>query len=275
MNENQAPKGYILLCDDEKHDDFSSDMIISLACKLNFDVINKKNLPNSSLPKLFAKDKQWRVFIHDQKTSVAVDFFLPSFYSRLSRQGFDKENVVRAVKGRNKTNLPLSVLDATAGFGYDGFLLANAGCQVTMIEKNPLLAFLLAQAIQRVIESDDAIAEVASRIDFHEGNSIDIMKNWQGQNPDVVYLDPMYSPADKEPKRGLKKTAAVKKNMAFLQEVATLNTAFDDQELFKTAVAIAVSKVVVKRAPGAEFLACQSPASSIEGKSARFDIYPL
>ena len=273
MNDSQVPNGYILLANEKEN--LSSDSIKSLAQRLHFHTISEKNLPSDELPKLVFENNQWRVYTHDRKSTVGVDFFLPSFYARLSRQGFEKENVVRAVKGRNKATLPLLVLDATAGFGHDGFLLANAGCQLTMVEKNPLLAFLLAQAIHRVADSDDVIAEVASRIIFYEGDSVDVMKSWHGRRPDVVYLDPMYNTAEQELKRGLKKTAAVKKNMAFLQQIAAHNSTAEDQRLFEAAVEIAGSKVVIKRAPGAEHLAFQTPASSIEGKSARFDIYPL
>ena len=115
----------------------------------------------------------------------------------------------------------------------------------------------------------------SSRIVFYEGDSVNVMKSWQGQRPDVVYLDPMYNAAKQEPKRGLKKTAAVKKNMAFLQQIAAHNSISEDKRLFEAAVEIAGSKVVIKRAPGAEHLAFQKHASSIEGKSALFDIYPL
>ena len=275
MSENQQPRGYILLGNDEKKNGFSPGMISLLAQRLHFYAVNEKDLPVTALPKLLSQNNQWRVFTNDRKTTVGIDFFLPSFYSRLSRQSFDKENVVRAVKGRNKIDPCLSVLDATAGFGYDGFLLANAGYQVTMVEKIPLLAFLLEQAIQRVACSEDAIADIESRINFYEGDSVTVMQNWQGPRPAVIYLDPMYSAAEKELKRGLKKTAAVKKNMAFLQQVASHNSEAEDQVLFDTAIKTAKYKIVVKRAPGAEYLAGQKPSSSIEGKSARFDIYPL
>ena len=35
------------------------------------------------------------------------------------------------------------VLDATAGFGHDSLILASTGAQVTMLERNPLMALLL------------------------------------------------------------------------------------------------------------------------------------
>ena len=53
--------------------------------------------------------------------------------------------------------------------------------------------------------------------------------------------------------------------MAFLQQFAIHNSTAEDQLLFEAAVEIAGSKVVIKRAPGAEHLAFQTPASSIEG----------
>jgi hypothetical protein len=115
----------------------------------------------------------------------------------------------------------------------------------------------------------------------------------------------MYAHADNESKRGLKKSAAVKKNMAFLQRLTTHQEAMtstvpsavqsefleDDSGLvsadnqhfvssegegmIEAALALAKSKVVVKRAPGAEWLGGRKPASSITGKATRFDIYPV
>ena len=41
------------------------------------------------------------------------------------------------------------VLDATAGLGKDAFVLASLGCQMTLIERQPLVAALLADGLQR------------------------------------------------------------------------------------------------------------------------------
>ena len=45
--------------------------------------------------------------------------------------------------------------------------------------------------------------------------------------------------------------------------------------MIEAALALAKSKVVVKRAPGAEWLGGLKPASSLTGKATRFDIYPV
>jgi 16S rRNA (guanine1516-N2)-methyltransferase len=119
------------------------------------------------------------------------------------------------------------------------------------------------------------------------------MQQWSASRPDVVYLDPMYAHADNESKRGLKKSAAVKKNMAFLQRLTTRQTtessiiqaehaddshsiiSSEGEGMIEAALALAKNKVVVKRAPGAEWLGGLKPASSLTGKATRFDIYPI
>jgi len=49
----------------------------------------------------------------------------------------------------------------------------------------------------------------------------------------------------------------------------------EGEGMIEAALALAKTKVVVKRAPGAEWLGGRKPASSITGKATRFDIYPL
>lgn len=41
------------------------------------------------------------------------------------------------------------VLDATAGLGRDGFVLASLGCEVTLVERQPLIAALLEDGLER------------------------------------------------------------------------------------------------------------------------------
>ena len=48
------------------------------------------------------------------------------------------QDIAKAV-GLNKGVKP-SVLDATGGLGRDAFVLASLGCNVTMIERSPVVA---------------------------------------------------------------------------------------------------------------------------------------
>ena len=69
-------------------------------------------------------------------------------------------------------------IDATAGMGEDSFLLAAAGFTVIMCEKDPIVAALLQDALDRAME-DDRLREIASRMILMEGDSIAFMKELQ------------------------------------------------------------------------------------------------
>lgn len=245
---------------------------------------------------LMFSDGLWRAHWFDAKTVVAIDFTEAKLLARIKPSNLASEHVVRAILGRKKTSQALKVLDATAGFGQDAFLLAAAGCQVTMVEQVPLLHYFLQQALgfkiggfkirgfktssfkPRDSESDaeKSAIEVIDRLELIHGNSISLMKNWSRPQPDIIYLDPMYAHAQSGETKGLKKTAAVKKNMAFLQAITQQQNGIDlsGNGMLAAALDLALTKVVVKRAPNAQCLENIKPASSITGKAARFDIYP-
>ncbi|MDA8963190.1 class I SAM-dependent methyltransferase [Pseudomonadales bacterium] len=292
MSNGANPLAYFVL-DTEHHHDVLA--IEKLAQRCGYAVIS--SVLAASYPdaiKILFDNGQWRIHLDTSSAIVSVDFSDPRFYARVNSSALPGEYVVRAVLGRKKTTQPLTVLDATAGFGHDAFLLAAAGCQVTLAEQVPLLAYLLEQAVQRARNNtNNLLVSAAERMTVVDANSIALMQQWSAARPDVVYLDPMYAHADIESKRGLKKSAAVKKNMAFLQRLTTRQTTdlsilqaghSDDSHsivnsegegMIEAALALAKRKVVVKRAPGAEWLGGLKPASSLTGKATRFDIYPL
>ena len=156
-----------------------------------------------------------------------------------------------------------SVIDATAGFGRDAFVLANLGCEITLLERNPLIATLLEDALFRATDNAE-LRDVIVRMSVHNRDAIDYLSNLNEQNnPDVIYMDPMY------PSR--EKSALVKKDMRLLHELAGPDT--DSGQLLTLAKNIATKRVVVKRPKSAPFVGEQKPATSIESKNTRYDIY--
>ncbi|MFW5426883.1 MAG: class I SAM-dependent methyltransferase [Methylophagaceae bacterium] len=156
-----------------------------------------------------------------------------------------------------------TIIDATAGFGRDAFVLANLGCKITLIERNPLIAILLDDALQRAAENPD-INEVIARMSLINDNAIHYLSNLENDlRPDVIYLDPMY------PSR--EKSALVKKDMRLLHELAGPDT--DSEQLLTTARVTALKRVVVKRPKSAPLVGEQKPDTSIESKNTRYDIY--
>ena len=156
-----------------------------------------------------------------------------------------------------------SVLDATAGLGRDAFVLAQLGCSLSLIERHPLVAALLEDGLQRAL-ADAQVALVVARMRLIHGDAIALMGEWQGEPPQVIYLDPMF------PQR--EKSAQVKKEMRLFHPLVGADE--DAPALLAAALKLASHRVVVKRPRKAPALAGEAPGYALEGKSSRFDIYP-
>ena len=175
------------------------------------------------------------------------------------RQG-GAELVVKAV-GSARASRPLAVVDATAGLGEDSLVLAGHGCQVTMLERSGVMAELLADGMRRA-ENDPDLAPVLERMRLLGENAV----NWLRDHPesvDVVYLDPMF------PER--RQSAEVRKEMRLCRDLVGDDA--DAGDLLEAALAAALHRVVVKRPRKAGVLPGPQPASSVVGRSSRFDIY--
>jgi len=156
-----------------------------------------------------------------------------------------------------------TVIDTTAGFGRDAFVLANLGCHVTLLERHPLIAILLEDALSRARDVAE-LAEVMARMSVHNCDANEYLNELDTQShPEVIYMDPMY------PSR--EKSALVKKDMRLLHQLAGPDT--DSEQLLTTAKNVATKRVVVKRPKSAPYVGEQKPATSIESKNTRYDIY--
>ncbi len=156
------------------------------------------------------------------------------------------------------------VLDATAGLGRDAFVLASLGCQVDLIERQPLIGALLEDGLQRAA-ADAEVAGIVARMRLLQGNAIELMAAWQGEAPQVIYLDPMFPHRDK--------SALVKKEMRLFRPF--VGDDLDAPALLEAALKLASHRVVVKRPRKAPVIEGAKPGYALEGKSSRYDIYPL
>lgn len=189
---------------------------------------------------------------------LLVDFTTGTMGYR-AQQNVRNEMVVKAVLGRDKQTIP-SVIDATAGLGRDSYLLAVLGCQVTMLERNPIVSALLSDGLARFLKQDEY--GIAARMSLDKTDSNTALATIMTP-VDVVYLDPMF------PKR--EKSALVKKEMQIFKDIVGPDA--DSDGLLAAAKIVAKKRVVVKRSSKAGFLADAKPTYSLEGKSSRFDIY--
>lgn len=155
------------------------------------------------------------------------------------------------------------IVDATAGLGRDAFVLARLGCRLTLIERQPLIAALLEDGLQRA-RTDEEVGPTVAQMRLLCGNAIDLLSAWNDEAPQVIYLDPMFPQRDK--------SAQVKKEMRLFRPLAGNDD--DAPALLAAALALASHRVVVKRPRKAPTILGEQPGYALEGKSSRFDIYP-
>ena len=178
---------------------------------------------------------------------------------RLRQGALQREMLVKAARVKG-VDSPLAV-DATAGLGDDSLLLAAAGFRVMLFERNPVIAALLRDTIERAAQHPD-FADIAARMQLVEGNSIEALPHLDIQ-PDVVLLDPMF-PA----KRG---DARAKKKLQLIQRLE--QPCEDEAALLEAAFAALPRKIVVKRPLKGPFLANRKPSYSLRGKTVRYDCF--
>ena len=189
-----------------------------------------------------------------------VDFLGGPIEYRRRQTTSRKEAIARAV-GLKGGARPL-VLDLTAGLGLDSFILASLGCTVRMVERSPVVAALLADGIERA-RLEPALAEIMARISLMVGESLEILRTWQGERPEVICIDPMY------PHRS--KSALVKKEMRLIRLLVGDDP--DSDGLLAAALGVASRRVVVKRPRLAPALRGPEVNFAIGGKNSRFDVY--
>lgn len=190
--------------------------------------------------------------------AIKVDFVDGAVAHRRKFGGGRGQDIAKAVG--LKHGFTPHVLDATAGLGRDAFVLAGLGCQLTLMERMPVVAALLEDGLERA-KLNHEVSDIANNMQLIHGFSLDEIE--LATAPDVVYLDPMY------PHR--EKSAAVKKEMRIFQSL--VGEDLDADNLLEPALTLAKYRVVVKRPSYAPPLANKKPSMSINMKKNRFDVY--
>ena len=150
----------------------------------------------------------------------------------------------------------LRILDGMAGLGLDGITLAMLGCDVLMVERDPLLSALLNDAVNRVRSEIALPGAVACQ----SGDVRRLLAD--ARYFDTIYLDPMFPARDKR--------ALPRKSAQVLSSL--VGAAADDlRELIAQSMPRARQRVVVKRRRHDPTIG--KPDWQILGRSVRFDVY--
>ncbi len=196
-----------------------------------------------------------------KQKAIMVDFVAGSNAHRRKFGGGKGQSIAKAVG--LKSGYRPSVIDGTAGLGKDAFVLASLGCQVTLVERHPVVAALLADGLARAYQHDEIGPWMQQRMMLSQHSQISTLVVEGEEQAEVVFLDPMY------PHR--EKSALVKKDMRTFQTLVGAD--LDATTLLAPALQLAQKRVVVKRPDYAEPLAGKTPTMVIETKKNRFDVY--
>lgn len=205
-----------------------------------------------------AYDQDGRLALTDGATVLAGDFC--RLRPRLRPHALNRELLVRAARLRGVTGTPQAI-DACAGLGEDGFLLAASGLAVTLVERDPRICALTRDALVRAAREPD-LAPICRHITLVEADAREFLID-ASPHPDIVYLDPMF------PERG--KAAATKKKLQVLRALERPASEQEGAELLEAALAAHPRRIIVKRPLKGPHLGGHKPTHALAGKLIRYD----
>ena len=235
-------------------------VLLDLARRLNLPLIDATDEDFS----YFLTIREARLELHSlttpKRSPLWVDFLSGPAYYRFLHDRRINQPLARAA-GIKRGYRP-AVLDGTAGFGEDGFVLASLGCTVKMIERSPVIWALLADAISRARENATIGSIFNRNITLELADTIDYLSSTADVH-DTVFLDPMYPTTPRSPLN--------KQRMRTLRELVGDDR--DGSELLTAALKGARKRVAVKRPIRAVALDDRKPTFTITAKSSRYDVY--
>jgi 16S rRNA (guanine1516-N2)-methyltransferase len=195
--------------------------------------------------------------------SIEIDYLTPSSLRKLQQFARKKELLQKACGV--KTGQPLSVFDATPGYGYDSLALALTGAEVVMCERCPEVAQALQHALLHAgTQGPLWLRESISRITLLAGDSIEYLQTVESaQRPEVIVVDPMF-PEER-------RSALSKKEIQILRTLCGDDP--DSPQLLEVALRTATKRVVVKRRVKDPPIGKIQPDYSLQGRSIRVDVY--
>ena len=193
---------------------------------------------------------------------IFVDF-LAWELARRTQGNRGRNELLAKAAGLGKTDKVLRILDATAGFGSDAYIFASLGCEVTMLERSPVVNVLLEDGLSRLRRISGLVAGRMKLVNLDAAVFFRQLNSQSKLLYDVVYLDPVYPLA--------KRSSLNRRRMRVLRSI--VGDDLDANELLTQALTIA-RRVVVKRAKNASYLNGIQPSMQFSmGASVRYDVY--
>lgn len=172
------------------------------------------------------------------------------------RVGYTKSSPF--IKIFNSISKNSKILDCTAGFGKDSFILSSFGHNITMIEKNPVIFELLNNGLERAIKNNE-LKSIINRMNLIHQDSKEYLTK-TNEFYDFIYLDPMFPPTKKEIKPKI--------SIQYLRGIV----GYDNEKSFEELINLSCKKskkVVIKRPNNVKSF--KGTTYSIQLKDTRYD----
>ena len=127
----------------------------------------------------------------------------------------------------------LRILDTTMGLASDSIVMASAGNEVTAIESNPLIHFIVSDGLTTYSSENQRLTAAMRSIKTYCADNITYMKSLPDKSFDVVYCDPMFSDRISE-----------SKNLDGLRQFA--NPSLLSDEFLRVAKRVARQSLIIK-----------------------------
>lgn len=86
-----------------------------------------------------------------------------------------------------------TILDATMGLVSDSIVMSWAGHDVTALESNPLIHFIVSHGLQNYQSDNQELLAAMTSIKTICCQSLDYLQNQPDKSVDIIYFDPMFS----------------------------------------------------------------------------------
>lgn len=204
-------------------------------------------------PALIVEPAGVGLLVAGRRHPLRVDFADPALIRRCRAGGRDP--LLRALRAHRPGS---RIIDASAGWGVDTFVLASAGAHVVAIERSPVMFALLEDGMRRGRGNPDT-ARVLERIELRPGDA----RRWlPSARWSAAYFDPMFRQPSRAARRG---------SLVVLEDL-TAGCNEDDADVLAAALDHA-ARVVVKRPVRAPAVGGRQPDWQISGRAIRFDGY--
>ena len=224
-------------------DEYNKDQILFLK---NIEIVN---LIDNKIELHFDKDEIYLINNnYKDPVKIIIDFNEKKFVEKNNIRLKNNHDIFQKIFSiKNST-----ILDGTAGFGRDGYLLASMNHDVTMIDNSPIVSLLLKNALKRSGNKS---------IKLFYGNTYDFLRH-SVKKYNYIYLDFMFNK--------LKNSSLSSKNDETLKLISFIEN--DKNKIIQIAQKQAMNRVVVKE-PVNSSSVLSKPNHIIKTKLISYNIY--